>query len=68
MNAKLMSITVPVLIFLATVIVGSYIVFYSLNLDSKKFEEVKETPKEALVMGVNTEAKEVIDTSNATPV
>lgn len=66
MNAKLMSIMIPVLIFSATVIVGSFIVFYSLNLDSKK--------EESSVMGVSIEAnetketKEVIDTSNATPV
>lgn len=60
MNAKLMSIIVPVLIFLVTVVVGSYIVFYSLNLDSKK--------NEVSVMGVSTETKEVIDTSNVTPI
>lgn len=66
-----MSIIIPVLIFIVTVVVGSFIVFYSLNLDSKKSAEVKETPKEPLVMGVRTEEKEkseVIDTSNLTPV
>ncbi len=67
------SIMIPVLIFIVTVVVGSFIVLYSLNLDSKKGVEVKETPKEPLVMGVSTEtkakeAKEVVDTSNVTPV
>lgn len=71
MNAKMTSIMIPVLIFIVTVVVGSFIVLYSLNLDSKKSQEVKETPKEAFVMGVSTEAKEkkeVVDTSNVTPV
>lgn len=49
MNNKTKSILIPILVFVITVIVGTLIVFYSLNLDNKTEE----------VMGVNTEAVDI---------
>lgn len=75
MNKKLNAIFIPIIIFMVTVIVGSFIVFYSLNLDvSQGSKETSETETKELVMGVQTEdAMEIsigdkINSSNAVPV
>lgn len=68
MNDKTKATIIPIIIFIITVVVGSFIVVYSFNIDSTKDKSnvyMEQVENNEQVMGVQTEAVEDIAINDA---